>query len=366
MRLAAIAACGVSLFVCFAGEFNAKRPTYKVLPGITQDNLTVFPVVADRTFDTSQFLSLDEGIRSGQVTVTEMGQSTGFIRPWPWNDGVWHERPLSLSQSSAQVNQLALTNHSDRPLLLLAGEIVTGGKQDRVVGKDRIVPPHSQPVPLGVFCVEPHRWMGASLRFGGTAPAMAQPSVRSKAMALQNQLEVWDEVAKSRQAFANALPASQAMAMGSSSSYASAVQNQAVQARLDSLTVPIERSYDKLMQRLREEKAVGAVVAVNEEIIWADVFASPALLDKYWPKLVRSYGAEALAGRPSPVVYVVPASRDNAQGFLDHLYGDHENVDTQPNVYRATEIQGDGFAAFILTSLLPNTGFEVHIAKMKL
>jgi len=33
------------------------------------------------------------------------------------------------------VNRLVLVNNSKRPLLLLAGEIVTGGKQDRVIGK---------------------------------------------------------------------------------------------------------------------------------------------------------------------------------------------------------------------------------------
>jgi hypothetical protein len=247
MRLATIIACGLSLFACFAGEFSGKRPTYKVLPAITQDNLTVFPVTADKIFDTGMFLSLDEGIHSGEVTVTEMGQSAGLVRPWPWNDGIWRIRPLSLEPSSAQVNELVLVNHSDRPLLLLAGEIVTGGKQDRVVAKGRIVPAHSLPIPLGVFCVEPHRWMGASLRFGATAPAMAQPSVRVKAMAEQNQQEVWDEVAKSRQALAGTLSQSQRLAIGSSSSYAAAVQNNGVQVRVDSLAIPIERSYNKLM-----------------------------------------------------------------------------------------------------------------------
>ena len=44
-------------------------------------------------------------------------------------------------QSGAEVNRLVLINNSDRPLLLLAGEIVTGGKQDRVIGADRLVPP---------------------------------------------------------------------------------------------------------------------------------------------------------------------------------------------------------------------------------
>ena len=59
-----------------------------------------------------------------------------------------------------------LVNNSKRPLILLAGEIVTGGKQDRVIGKDRIIPAESDPIDLGVFCVEPGRWTGSSDRFG--------------------------------------------------------------------------------------------------------------------------------------------------------------------------------------------------------
>ena len=51
-------------------------------------------------------------------------------------------------------------------MLLLAGEIVAGGKQDRVIGKDRIVPAESDPVDLGVFCVEPGRWVATSEQFG--------------------------------------------------------------------------------------------------------------------------------------------------------------------------------------------------------
>ncbi len=78
------------------------------------------------------------------------------------------------SPGGAQVNQLVLVNNSKRPLILLAGEIVTGGKQDRVIGKDRIIPPESDPMDLGVFCVEPGRWVGSSDRFGvrGAAGAL--------------------------------------------------------------------------------------------------------------------------------------------------------------------------------------------------
>lgn len=152
--------------------------------------------------------------------------------------------------------------------------------------------------------------------------------------------------------------------MQSSSSYADAVQNGGVQRQLDTIAAPIERSYEKLMQQLRAEKAVGAVVAVNGEIIWADVFASPALLDKYWPKLIRSYAAEALSPRISPTIFKGP-SQESAQDFLDRLDANREKVETEPGIYCNTEILGDDFEAFVLTSLLPNSGFPVHLAKMK-
>lgn len=367
MRLARMVVSALGLLGCLAGEFHENQVDYKALPAITEGNLTIFPVTASKAFDTSRFLTLDEGIRSRQVTVTEMGQITGLVRP-RLNDGVWRERPfppLRTPQSGARVNQLALVNGSDRPLLLLAGEIVTGGKQDRVVGKDRIVPAHSEPIALDVFCVEPHRWMGASAQFGAAPFLMAQPSVRSKAMSERNQQEVWNEVARSRAVLAGSIPAPEAQAMASSSSYVAAVQNGSVTRQLDSIAAPIERSYERLMQQLRFQNAVGAVVAIDGELIWVDVFASPALLEKYWPKLVRSYAAEALVPDAFPGTINGLPSRESAQEFLEHLYGNHESVETEPGIYRNMEIRGDGFDAFFLTSLLPNTGFEVHIAKMR-
>ncbi len=340
--------------------------SYKVLSPITAADLAVFPVVSESVFDTSRFLTLDEGIRSGKVVITEVGQTSGLIRPRPnMSDGVWREYPefprMPSPQPGPQVNTLALTNHSDRPLLLLAGEIVTGGKQDRVIGKDRIVPAHSEPISLDVFCVEPHRWTIMPTEFGSLGLSFAQPSVRREAMAERNQQQVWAAVSKSRAAFASALPSSQARSFETSSSYAAAVEGGAT--RLDSIVAPIERSYEKLLPELRAENAVGVVVAAHGEIIWADVFASPSLLEKYWPKLIRSYAAECFTPGVSPAT--ITPSKLSAQEFLNRLNSNHEQAETEPGVYRNTEFEGGDFDAFILTSLLPNTGFDVHIAKMK-
>ena len=105
----------------------------------------------------------------------------------------------------AEVNRLVLVNNSKHPLILLAGEVVTGGKQDRVVGKDRIVPAESDPVDLSVFCVEHGRWTETSTKFDTHASVMLQPSVRMKALADQDQQKVWDEVGSSRTAMARAV-----------------------------------------------------------------------------------------------------------------------------------------------------------------
>jgi hypothetical protein len=260
----------------------------------------------------------------------------------------------------AEVNRLVLVNNSERPLILLAGEIVTGGKQDRVVGKDRIVPPQSDPIDLSVFCVEPHRWVATKSDFGSFRSQMAQPSVRRSAMADKDQQKVWSEVHSAGAAMAVAASPMAAREMSRTSSYASVMGNEEVKQRVDAVAGPIEQSYLGLMRELRDRNAVGVVVAVNDQIIWADLFASTSLLEKYWPKLIRSYAAEALtrprnSGRPDV---------KEAQEYLRDFGARRETVETEPGVYRRTELTGQGFTAFALTTLLPGTGFDIHIAKM--
>ena len=366
MRLAVVFA-GIALLVlaavivpCLlqAGE-TASGSNYTLLNPIRSGNLTVFPVVANKSFDTGEFITLDEGLRTGDVVVTEAGQARGLIRRHPGRPDVIH--PVG----GAEVNRLVLVNNSKRPLLLLAGEIVTGGKQDRVIAKDRIVPAESDPIDLGVFCVEPGRWVAANGKYefsgdGAGGVVFASPAVRGSAMAAKNQQQVWDNVGKSKQAMAMAVPAPAAAEVNSTTSYARVMDNKEVQKQVDSVAEPVQRSYESVIHQLRERNAVGVVVAVNGEVVWADIFASTQLLQKYWPKLVRSYATEAVITRAKGG----EVSAKQAQKFLDDLQGRHETADTEPGVYRQTEITGDGFKVFELTSLLPKTGFSVHVAKM--
>jgi hypothetical protein len=353
-----------------AGE-EPSSSAFKVLEPIGHGNLTVFPVVAPKSYATSEFLTLDEGLRSGEVVVTEYGNVRGLLR---------RRSTLAMQRDIAEVNRLVLINNSKRPLLLLAGEIVTGGKQDRVIGKDRIVPSESDPVDLSVFCVEPGRWVASSDHFGasGTTYAsgsagvggvssgtlMAQPSVRAKAMGDKDQNQVWAEVRKQQQSMtvevAAGASAVNADEIHSTSSYARVMENKDVKEKVDEVAKPIEQNYQSLIKQLRDRKAVGVVVAVNGRIIWADVFASTELLERYWPKLVRSYASEAVVTRAKGG----EASLAQAEAFLGEMEGRRETIESEPGIYRHTEINGDGFKAFALTSLLPKTGFDLHVAKM--
>src|ERR1700719_2388407 len=159
---------------------------WRVLEPVTYENISLFPVVGGSQ-DTSSFLTLEEGLASGEVLVTEQGAER-LIR----NRGQIHPTALP-PQSSASVNQLVLVNRSKRPLLLLAGELVSGGKQDRIIGKDRIVPVGAEPLPLDVFCVEHGRWTGNSSQFVASK-TIVHPSVREQAAVGQNQNEVWSAV----------------------------------------------------------------------------------------------------------------------------------------------------------------------------
>ncbi len=339
---------------------------------IHHGNLTIFPISNGSRADTSLYLTLDEGLAQGVVKVGELGALRGagaMVRPIERRG----ERPRpnvlqtvlqTISGDQARVNELAIQNLSDRPLLLLAGEVVSGGKQDRVVGRDRIVPPHSEPIPLGVFCVEPGRWHGLSAQFAGSK-TMAHPQLRKEVTEARDQQKVWDEVKMSRQDVARSLaspaPAGAAGSAGvpaaviggimsSSSSYAKAMEARPVQDKLD------ERS--RAFLRELPKDAVGVVVAVNGRPVWADLFASPALFQRYRAKLLQSYLVEAMrSGEASAKAATTSEARD----FLRELSG-RQSIEVEPGVYRLIRTDASGTVTYELQSL-PHTQ-TLHVARM--
>ena len=118
--------------------------------------------------------------------MTEQGDSHAAVAQYRRAAG-------SVFSGGAQVNQLVLINRGKRPLLLLAGEVVSGGKQDRIIAKDRIIPIGAKPLPLDVFCVEHSRWTSGDAKIFRSANDGSSHRAR-KGRVDQDQSQVWAAV----------------------------------------------------------------------------------------------------------------------------------------------------------------------------
>jgi hypothetical protein len=316
---------------------------------ISYENMTVFPVLAGHDSDTSGFATLDEALASGDAIVTEQGNYLRRTR-----DG--SARP---AYSGPSVNELVLVNRGKRPLLLLAGEVVSGGKQDRIIGKDRIVPVGAEPLPLDVFCVEHGRWTGGSDNFAA-AKTMVKPSVRKEAAFDQDQQKVWAAVRGENEPQAATSTGAAAGRVGSASqtvtvteaapaisreqigalmsseagtqSYKRIYESDRVAPHVESFAREIEKRFNRAKRDMKGERVVGVIVAYGGEVAWGDAFASSELFETYWPKLLRSYVVEALT-RPTTRENV---SYDDARDFLRPASG-HVREESEPGIYRWSE-----------------------------
>ncbi|HET7108192.1 MAG TPA: DUF6569 family protein [Candidatus Acidoferrum sp.] len=327
---------------------------WRLLDPVSYENLTIFPVVSGSGYDTSSFLTLEEGLSSGEVTVREQGADVIYR-----NRG--GSRPAAQNYGGPSVNQLVLVNHSKRPLLLLAGELVSGGKQDRVIGKDRIVAPFAEPLPLNVFCVEHGRWSAGS-QFNA-AKTIVHPSVREQAAVRQKQGDVWAAVTAGSMApsVGGAPPRVASSDLEATirdeaptQSYSKIYESRRVSSSVEAVVGEIQRRFRKETSGLKGERVVGVVVAYGGEVAWSDIFASDELFNQYWSKLLRSYAVEAVA-RPT---LREKASPDDAREFLRRLNG-REQTESEPGVYRWREINEGGLSQIELDALAPKT-FTLH------
>ncbi len=353
--------------VPLAAQFSRTRPvkppigkdieqfqeSWRALEPITRRNLTIYPVVSNLRVDASDFLTLDDGLASGSVEIGERGQLSNAIyrRRNPRSSQPWEER--GQDYGGASVNELVLVNDSARPLILLAGEVVSGGKQNRIIGADMVVPPKSDPLPLTVFCVEHGRWTSGGGGFG-SAKAMAHPSIRKEAQVNKSQTGVWGSVSQSAEVTGAASP---------TSSYVDVLNSPKAKRDLDDVTSSIQAEYEReLREQIRDRGAVGVVVAIDGELVWSDIFSTPDLFRKYWPKLLRSYVMEAEGrGRDSKHV---PSAKE-AQAFLLENHG-RETIKVEPEAYRRTEISAQDYEIVALEALgkFEGSGLLVHFNKM--
>jgi hypothetical protein len=221
---------------------------------VTHANLTLFPILAKdavKPGTAKDYLVLDEAFDKKVIAVREL--------------------------ASESVNELILENKADMPMFVMAGEVIIGGKQDRIIGKDMVIGP-KQTLTVPVFCVEHGRWSEEKgSREFRSAKSLAHTELRLRA-SHDAQGEVWNEVASKAKA-RNVETTTQ--------TYRTVTQGGTVDQSL--------AAYGKQFSAaLTDARTVGFVVVMNGQITGIETFGSPQLFGKLKDKLLRSYYVEAV------------------------------------------------------------------------
>ncbi len=225
---------------------------------VVHGNLAVYFIEAPPAGGSlDDFLTLEEGLASGAVRVSELG--------------------------SATVRQLLIENTSDRPCFIQAGDIVRGGKQDRTIGVDFVVPARSGKVPIPAFCVEAGRWQGGRAKFSGTTGSLPSKGLRLAVRQARDQQAVWSEVAKTKREFVSSF----ALSPSESTSLNEELGRKEVRERLESIRAALAEEL-----KLHPE-AVGMAWAINGRLNTVDVYADSRLFGKLAPRLLETAALEA-------------------------------------------------------------------------
>lgn len=251
------------------------------------ENLAAYLIHSEEPLDDRRFITLQEGLDRGWVTVTEKEQES--------------------------VGELMVENKSDHFLYLQDGDLLKGGKQDRTIYATHIVPPRTKE-PAKSFCVEQSRW-----REGSTGRAFANPTnlalapkeIKQAAKFQNSQPAVWANVAEQR----GQISANQDYAANYvTSSFNEARESEKLKSDVKQLVGPVESD---LRRELRwYPDVVGIAVAVNGRVEEIGVYPNRQLMEKIFPRLLEAYAEQALLQKGAAGSSVPTASAREIAQFM--------------------------------------------------
>jgi hypothetical protein len=224
---------------------------------------------------------------------------------------VQSDDPFGSSDPMGDVNRLMVVNRSEKPLYLMPGELIYGGRQDRCIAEETIIAANGKPTSVKVFCVEHGRWGSRGEGETEAALSMLADSAGEKpdAQAIkklsgeakkgkfvahagslnkagrvavqesENQNEVWDKVGKTNAASGVA---------SKSSAYTANYTSPKITKQLDEYMKDLDKPVADGKQ------VVGAIVAINGKVEAVDVFNSTPLFQKLCPKILKGYALDAM------------------------------------------------------------------------
>lgn len=250
----------------------------------TYKNLTIIPIrprgngFGGQTrllYNYPDIISLSQALKQGLATISERGTA-----------------------STENVHWLRINNKSGKSIFIASGEMIMGGRQDRMVTRDTILAPSEHDEYIPVMCVEEGRWSDKEKKF--TYYNYANPRLRKVLDQSKNQLLIWKEILGQLD---------YSKINSASLAYTARRQDKKFMLQQDEY-------FRYFMQQFRQvdSSVTGFVCMSGDKIIGCDIFAGVNLFQGQLESLLHGYIEEAIA-----YGYTGTVPREKIQEYLDKI-----------------------------------------------
>mgnify|MGYP005851278505 CR=1 FL=1 len=244
--------------------------------------LSIFPLKTERTC-TVDHIILEEALATGRFEITEVSQG-------------------------GSVPELLAVNRTESHVLLVDGEELVGARQNRILNVSVLVAPMSS-VKISVSCVEAGRWDYRSPNFaaGMFAPCYLRAKTSKEVPKSQgrrsNQRRVWSNVAF----------------------FLDNHHTQSPTNSLHDLFASRDNEFSSIEKALpMPDGTNGYIAMLGKRVVGCDLFGRNDVLQRKWPRIIRSLAAEALVAKGK----CDQARVTDADRFLtDALASDTESIE---------------------------------------
>jgi hypothetical protein len=263
----------------------------------TYANLRLYPVYATDSFKTvfknvGKYTPLQEAVQGKKIKITE-------------------------KTNGGSVNDLTVQNVSSDTIIIICGDVVKGGQQDRIVEEDVVLAPKSGRKNLKVFCVESGRWTRTQPEMAPAAESVivkqAKPaefnayyskgtmSLRKVVEKEKDQTKVWSKVEEINDKNKTQTATKTYTAISSSNTF----------------TKNLDAYLAFFNNKFTDPNIIGLVVVTGNKVIGCDLFATNALFRGQLQSLLHSYATEAILNGAS-----INASTRTVKAYMDGLLKD--------------------------------------------
>ncbi len=294
----------VALLLTLGVFGTVKAQSYRVSKAYSHKNLSIFLIYGKDKYTKNNILTLQEALENKEFVVYE----------------------------TSDVNELSVQNLSKtHDVFIQSGDIVKGGKQDRVLAVSIIIPANSGKILIQAFCVESGRWSKRgkedSGKFSSSKDRIVTKKLKLAANKSRSQQEVWNEVSKAQDKLSANVSVSVADAKSATSLQLS-LENSKVREKIDGYLDKLGNIIDG------KRNAIGYAFAINGKINSADVYVSNSLFKKLWPRMLKAAAVEAVANLNEKVKFnpVMPGQ------VLAFLRGAESGKASTQNVSQRTKV----------------------------